>query len=236
MAPSRTLLQSVAAAAALIAGLTLSSGPAAADGHANGCAGVTGELIDNGTTVTAKFHVETTCEEVSVLSFYASGPHGEDPQFFLDRQSADDVPKGDYEWTIAAPAAECFRQLDLRVPGRNVDSIVGGEHECSTTSTTIAPTTTVVTPTSLSTPSTVEEAGGTTTLNINASGATSSTVPLRVQGEVITAGAPAELPRTGMALDELVGIALVGTGLGLGALTLIGSSRRRLARGTTGSR
>src|SRR4029079_1683856 len=95
------------------------------------CAHVTGFLDDHGHTVTAVFHVPVTCEEVSVLSWYASGPDGQDPQQLLQRVSRDNVAPGDYQWTIAAPARRCFRQLDLRVPGRNVDSIVGGTEVCS---------------------------------------------------------------------------------------------------------
>ena len=47
---------------------------------------------------------------------------------------------GRYQWTIAAPPRTCYRQLDLRVSGRNIDSIKGGDHRCSSsTSRTSAP-------------------------------------------------------------------------------------------------
>ena len=244
MAPSRILCKSVAAAAALVAGLALApAGPAAAK-PSDGCDSVTGELIDHGTTVTAKFHVATTCAKVSVLSWYAAGPHGEYPQDFLDRIGEENVAPGDYEWTIEAPPAECFRQLDLRVPNRNVDSIVGGDHECSTTSTTVTPTTTPTnTPTSTPTstpssapftPTTIAGGASTTTPNPNSVNANSPTTTLQVAGVAITSGAPAELPRTGMALGDLLGIGLAGTALG--AFTLVAASRRRSARRAAGPR
>jgi len=73
------------------------------------------KLVSHGIDL-AVFDVPTTCEEVSVLSWFAAGPHGEQPQVFLDRIGHDNVATGHYEWTIAAPPPECFRQLDLRNP------------------------------------------------------------------------------------------------------------------------
>src|SRR6185295_19280516 len=128
---SRTARRVLAVVIALQAGLlTTVLGAGGADATA-GCAAVTGHLVDNSTTVTAVFHVPTTCAEVSVLSWTAPDAEGGAPQHLVERKSADNVAPGDYQWTIAAPPAECFRQLDLRVPGRNVDSIVGGERRCS---------------------------------------------------------------------------------------------------------
>ena len=124
---SGTVRRVIAVAIALQASLaTTVLGAGGADAAA-GCAGVTGHLVDNGTTVTAVFHVPTTCAEVSVLSWIAPDSRA-DSRSTWPRKSADNVAAGDYQWTIAAPPAECFRQLDLRVPGRNVDSIVGGEN------------------------------------------------------------------------------------------------------------
>jgi hypothetical protein len=129
-----TVRRVLAVVIALQAGfLTTVLGAGGADATA-GCAAVTGHLVDNSTSVTAVFHVPTTCAEVSVLSWMAPDAKGGDPQHLVARKSADNVAAGDYEWTIAAPPAECFRQLDLRVPGRNVDSIVGGEKRCSSSS------------------------------------------------------------------------------------------------------
>jgi hypothetical protein len=146
---SGTARRVIAVAIALQASLaTAVLGAGGADAAA-GCAGVTGHLVDHGTTVTAVFHVPTTCAEVSVLSWIAPDPVGGQPQHLVERKSADDVAAGDYRWTIAAPPAACFRQLDLRVPGRNVDSIVGGERRCSPSSPnppTTSPTTTAPRP------------------------------------------------------------------------------------------
>jgi LPXTG-motif cell wall-anchored protein len=131
---SGTAKRAIAVLIVLQAGLlTTVLGAGGADATA-GCEGVTGHLVDNSTTVTAVFHVPSTCAEVSVLSWLAPDATGGDPQHLVARKSADAVAPGDYRWTIAAPAAECFRQLDLRVPGRNVDSIVGGERLCSSSS------------------------------------------------------------------------------------------------------
>ena len=131
---SGTAKRAIAVVIVLQAGLlTTVLGAGGADATA-GCEGVTGHLVDNSTTVTAVFHVPSTCAEVSVLSWLAPDANGGDPQHLVARKSADAVAPGDYRWTIAAPAAECFRQLDLRVPGRNVDSIVGGERLCSSSS------------------------------------------------------------------------------------------------------
>lgn len=128
---SGTARRVLAVVIALQAGLlTTVLGAGGADATA-GCAAVTGHLVDNSTTVTAVFHVPTTCAEVSVLSWMAPDAEGGAPQRLVERKSADNVAPGDYQWTIAAPPAECFRQLDLRVPGRNVDSIVGGARRCS---------------------------------------------------------------------------------------------------------
>ena len=135
MERSRTARRLAAAALAFHVGvaLTLWGAAGAEAGSGGSCDGVTGRLVDHGTTVTGVFDVPSTCEEVSVLSWFAAGPNGEQPQQFLDRIGHDNVAPGHYEWTITAPPPECFRQLDLRVPGRNVDSIVGGEHECQPT-------------------------------------------------------------------------------------------------------
>jgi LPXTG-motif cell wall-anchored protein len=84
--------------------------------------------------------VPANCAEVSVLSWHASGPGGQDPKQPLDRVSRDDVGVGRYRWTVAAPPRSCYRQLDLRVSGRTIDSIKGGDHRCSSsTSRTSAP-------------------------------------------------------------------------------------------------
>jgi hypothetical protein len=257
MTPSRTSRMLLAAAVAILAGLTISSGDfAVAKEGSDGCDTVTGELIDHGTTVTARFHVATTCEEVSVLSFFASGPHGEYPQVFLDRQSADDVAPGDYEWTIEAPPPECFRQLDLRVPGRNVDVIVGGNEECKPTTTTTSPTSTTTSSTTTSTTSstttsttssTTSTTSSTTTsttsttqptvtptstqeatTTIPGGGATSST-EATVLGNVITPAntSSRELARTGSTLQDLIGLGLIGTGVGLAAIALVKRPRRQ---------
>jgi hypothetical protein len=61
-------------------------------------------------------------------------------------------------------------------------------------------------------------------------GSTSTPTTASVLGTVINSPAPAaELPRTGLPIAELAGLALVGSGLGLAALTLVGSTRRREA-------
>ena len=182
MVRSRIARRFAAAAIAVHAGLALTmwgSTGAGADDPSN-CDGVTGELIDHGTTVTGVFDVPTTCDKVSVLSFFAPGPNGEYPQVFLDRIGHENVAPGHYEWTIAAPPPECFRQLDLRVPNRNVDSIVGGERLCeeSTPPTTNAPPTTSTPPTTnapptTSTPPTTSRPTSTTT-------STTSTIPPEV--------------------------------------------------------
>lgn len=186
------------AAGAILAGLIISSGGLAlAKGVPDGCDSVTGELIDHGTTVTARFHVETTCEEVSVLSFFASGPSGEYPQVFLDRRNAHDVAPGDYEWTIAAPPPECFRQLDLRVPDRNVDVIVGGEQECAkppTTTTTMGGATTTTTPTGTTTSSTTTTS--TTSTTIESTSTTESTTTTSTTSTTQPTVSPSSTPTT----------------------------------------
>lgn len=192
------------AAGAILAGLIISSGGLAlAKGVPDGCDSVTGELIDHGTTVTARFHVETTCEEVSVLSFFASGPSGEYPQVFLDRRNAHDVAPGDYEWTIAAPPPECFRQLDLRVPDRNVDVIVGGEQECAkppTTTTTMGGATTTTTPTGTTTSSTTTSTTSTTTsttsTTIESTSTTESTTTTSTTSTTQPTVSPSSTPTT----------------------------------------
>ena len=120
MERSRNARRLAAAALAFHVGvaLTLWGAAGAEAGSGGSCDGVTGRLVDHGTTVTGVFDVPSTCEEVSVLSWFAAGPNGEQPQVFLDRIGHDNVAPGHYEWTIAAPPPECFRQLDLRVPGR----------------------------------------------------------------------------------------------------------------------
>jgi hypothetical protein len=181
MTPSRTSRTLLAAAVAILTGLAISSGDfAAAKEEPDGCDTVTGELIDHGTTVTARFHVETTCAKVSVLSFFAVGPHGEYPQVFLDRIGQENVPPGDYEWTIEAPPPECFRQIDLRVPDRNVDVIVGGEKLCekpptSTTTTIGGSTTTSPTSTTTSSTTTTSTTSTTTSTTSTTTSTTSST-------------------------------------------------------------
>jgi hypothetical protein len=270
MERSRIARRFAAAAFAFQAGLALTVwGAAGAKASPASCDGVTGHLVDHGTTVTAVFDVPTTCEEVSVLSWFAAGPHGEHPQVFLDRIGHDNVAPGHYEWTIAAPPPECFRQLDLRVPGRNVDSIVGGQHRCAASSptttspttsappprgpTTIAPSTTAPTttaptttappprvpttiapsttappvsttapPVSTTAPPVSTTASPSTTLVISASTTSaraSSSTTVVVAGLVLRPAAPqGELARTGRSLAEVVGIALIGVGLGLGVL------------------
>ena len=136
---SGTARRVIAVAIALQASLAITVLGAGGADAAAGCAGVTGHLVDHGTTVTAVFHVPTTCAEVSVLSWFATDAAGGQPQHLAGRKSADNVASGDYQWTIAAPPAACFRQLDLRVPGRNVDSIVGGDRRCSPSSPTPPP-------------------------------------------------------------------------------------------------
>jgi hypothetical protein len=169
MERSRTARRLAAAALAFHAGVALTVwGAAGAEaGSGSSCDAVTGHLVDHGTTVTGVFDVPSTCEEVSVLSWFAAGPDGEQPQVFLDRIGHDNVAPGHYEWTIAAPPPECFRQLDLRVPGRNVDSIVGGEHQCQSTPPPSSPTTTSTSTTTPSvsptTPPTTESPTTTTT-------------------------------------------------------------------------
>jgi len=190
------------------------------------CTGVTGHLNDHGATVTAVFDVPTACDEVSVLSWYAAGPEARDPQVLLERYNQENVSAGHYKWKIAAPPPECFRQLDLRVPGRNVDSIVSGEHLCSTTTRpTTASTTTTAAPQAPTTTAQVLSSSVTTP----ASSTTSTTAA--VLGVVITQPAPpAELPRTGSPLNELAGVALIGMGLGLGLLKAGGVQRKRSLR------
>ena len=264
MERSRTARRLAAAALAFQAGIALTVwGAAGAEAGSGGsCDGVTGHLVDHGTTVTGVFDVPSTCEEVSVLSWFAAGPHAEQPQVFLDRIGHDNVAPGHYEWTITAPPPECFRQLDLRVPGRNVDSIVGGEHECqptpppsagptttttstttphvtprpttTTTSTTTpsvspttpptteSPTTTSPGPTTTESPTTSIAPAVSTTSTSGAPGSTpsSTTSTVVVLGEVLTPpAAQGELARTGRSLAEVVGVALIGIGLGLGLLT-----------------
>jgi hypothetical protein len=268
---SRIARRFAAAALAIHAGLALTVWGTAGAGadEAGSCDGVTGELVDHGTTVTGVFDVPSTCDKVSVLSWFAAGPHGEYPQEFLDRIGHENVAPGHYEWTITAPPPECFRQLDLRVPNRNVDSIVGGERLCEESTTTTTPTTTSPTTTSPSTPTTSTPTTSTPTTTTpttttptttspsttvappvttsppttsptttspsttiassvtittpttaGPTGSTTSTVV--VGGVVLTPPSPAaqgELPRTGRSLAEVVGIALIGVGLGLGLLT-----------------
>lgn len=231
-ATSRTLHTarcSLAVALTVLAGLAI-AGLGGASAHASpgtnpkSCTGVTGHLEDHGATVTAVFDVPTACDEVSVLSWYAAGPDAEEPQVLLERHSQENVSAGHYEWTIEAPPPECFRQLDLRVPGRNVDSIVGGEQPCSN-SPTPASTTTTATPQAPTTTAQVLSSSVTTP----ASSTTSTTAV--VAGLVITQPAPpAELPHTGNALYGLAGVALIGMGIGLGALKAGGVQRKRSLR------
>ena len=231
MERSRTARRLAAAALAFQAGIALTVwGAAGAEAGSGGsCDGVTGHLVDHGTTVTGVFDVPSTCEEVSVLSWFAAGPHAEQPQVFLDRIGHDNVAPGHYEWTITAPPPECFRQLDLRVPGRNVDSIVGGEHECqptpppsagptTTTTSTTTPSVSPTVPPTTESPTTSVAPAVSTTSTSGATGSTTSTVV--VLGEVLTPpAAQGELARTGRARAEVVGVALIGIGLGLGVLT-----------------
>ena len=252
MERSRTARRLAAAALAFHAGVALTVwGAAGAEaGSGSSCDAVTGHLVDHGTTVTGVFDVPSTCEEVSVLSWFAAGPDGEQPQVFLDRIGHDNVAPGHYEWTIAAPPPECFRQLDLRVPGRNVDSIVGGEHQCQSTPPPSSPTTTSTstttpsvsptTPPTTESPTTTSTSSPTTTTTstsiapavstTSTSGATSSTTStVVVLGEVLTPpAAQGELARTGRSLAEVVGVALIGIGLGLGVL--IAQERQRQTR------
>ena len=157
---SGTAKRAIAVLIVLQAGLlTTVLGAGGADATA-GCEGVTGHLVDDSTTVTAVFHVPSTCAEVSVLSWLAPDAKGGDPQHLVARKSADAVAPGDYRWTIAAPAAECFRQLDLRVPGRNVDSIAGGERLCSSSSPAPRPPVPVLPPPPRPTPPAVSAQPG----------------------------------------------------------------------------
>ena len=227
----RTARRSLAVAFTVLAGLAtagLGSASAYASPGTNpeSCTGVTGHLNDHGATVTAVFDVPTACDEVSVLSWYAAGPEARDPQVLLERYNQENVSAGHYKWKIAAPPPECFRQLDLRVPGRNVDSIVSGEHLCSTTTRpTTASTTTTAAPQAPTTTAQVLSSSVTTP----ASSTTSTTAA--VLGVVITQPAPpAELPRTGSPLNELAGVALIGMGLGLGLLKAGGVQRKRSLR------
>jgi hypothetical protein len=212
---SRILRQLAAAAlAASATTLVLGVGGAAAD--ASSCDGVTGFLDDHGRTVTAVFHVPSPCDKVSVLSWFAVGPDGEYPQELLEWFGRENVPPGDYQWTIAAPPRRCFRQLDLRVPGRNVDSIVGGRELCSST----APSTTAAPSTTSTTTSTTTTTAPPAVLPLVATPPTSSsaptTAPLSVLGEEITR--PAQLPSTGGRIGAEVTVALLGIGLGAGTL------------------
>jgi hypothetical protein len=197
---------------------TVMLGAEAAHAGPSGCAQITGHLADHGRTVTAIFHVPVTCEEVSVLSWFASGPDGQEPQKLLDRVSQDNVPPGDYRWTIAAPPAKCFRQLDLRVPGHNVDSFQGGRRLCSSsTSPTTAPT---VPSTTTTTSTTAPPAVLPDVVTPPALVAGSTTTSPEVLGEVINAPAPtAQLPNTGGRVGDEAALALMG--IGLGASTLI---------------
>ena len=208
--------------------ILLGTGSAAAS--SSGCERVTGHLDDHGKTVIAVFHVPVTCQKVSVLTWYAPGPHGEEPQTLLDYKGRDDVAPGDYEWTLAAPPRKCFRQLDLRVPGRNVDSSVGGKQLCSSSTppTTArprpAPTTT--------TTSTTAPAAVLPFVARPAPAAlptTTTTTPAAVLPAVITRPAPSvELPNTGGRVGGETALALVGIGLGVGTLAVRRWHRKRL--------
>ncbi|TML93073.1 MAG: hypothetical protein E6G06_03665, partial [Actinobacteria bacterium] len=73
---SGTAKRAIAVVIVLQAGLlTTVLGAGGADATA-GCEGVTGHLVDNSTTVTAVFHVPSTCAEVSVLSWLAPDANG----------------------------------------------------------------------------------------------------------------------------------------------------------------
>lgn len=152
---------------------------------------VTGHLVATPGHVTAVFHVAETCREVSLLSWLAPDAHAGNPQVLYDRRSQSDVAPGDYRWTITTPPPGCYFQYDLRVPGHNVDAILGGTKKCSQipTTTTTSPSTTTTAIASTTSTSTMAAPSTSTSIPLGTtttllSGATNKTLPHSGNGEV----------------------------------------------------